>query len=160
MIELLYGLVPGGTVAELLLCHCMTPALHLCLRSKDTFERFQMDEFSLTCRNLGVLRAVRVFSDGRSSKPTWHLDRIVITTPTGEHYFFVYQDWLGVRLLGQTLLKDGPNYLPEATCLAFGADCPPLMFMHSGWQATGGAPGFLAGPLVVSTHLQGGLWKG
>ena len=34
-------------------------------RSKDTFERAQMDEFKVQCRNLGVLRAVRVISDGR-----------------------------------------------------------------------------------------------
>ena len=35
------------------------------LRSKDTFERGQMDEFKVQCRNLGNLRALRVISDGR-----------------------------------------------------------------------------------------------
>lgn len=39
--------------------------------SKDTFERGQMDEFKLQCKNLGGLRAIRIESDGRSNKPSW-----------------------------------------------------------------------------------------
>lgn len=33
--------------------------------SKDTFERAQMDEFKITCRELGALRALRVTHDGK-----------------------------------------------------------------------------------------------
>lgn len=54
-----------------------------------------MDEFRVQCRNLGVLRALRVESDGKSNKPNWHLDMVVITAPTGEKYYFAYSNWLG-----------------------------------------------------------------
>ncbi len=37
-----------------------------------------MDEFKVQCRNLGSLRAIRLESDCKSSKPNWHLDYVVI----------------------------------------------------------------------------------
>jgi hypothetical protein len=64
------------------------------IRSKDTFERGQMDEFRIQCKHLGALRSIRIESDGRSNKPSWHMDRVVITAPTGEVYFFAYEDWI------------------------------------------------------------------
>ncbi len=68
-------------------------------RSKDTFEAGQMDEFNIACKNLGALRQIRVISDGKSAKPSWHLDRVVIKAPTGEVYFFSYQDWISQQVM-------------------------------------------------------------
>eukprot|EP00798_Chlamydomonas_sp_ICE-L_P013676 gene13676-19564_t len=62
--------------------------------SKDTFERAQQDDFRVECRNVGMLRAIRIESDGRSRKPSWHLDMIAISCPGGERYYFPYQNWI------------------------------------------------------------------
>ncbi|KAG1662011.1 hypothetical protein FOA52_009500 [Chlamydomonas sp. UWO 241] len=67
--------------------------------AKDTFERGQMDEFRVTCHNLGGLRAIRIESDGKSQKPIWHMDRICIQDPTGQWYFFSYRDWIAAPKL-------------------------------------------------------------
>lgn len=57
-----------------------------------------MDEFRLTCRNVGGLRAIRIESDGKSAKPSWHMDRVCIQDPLGQWWFFGYNNWLaGVR---------------------------------------------------------------
>ncbi|KAG2432966.1 hypothetical protein HXX76_008694 [Chlamydomonas incerta] len=61
--------------------------------SKDTFERAQCDDFKVQCRNLGPLKAVRVWHDGKGTP--WHLDMIVITLATGEKYYFPFTNWLG-----------------------------------------------------------------
>ncbi len=72
-------------------------------RGKDTFERGQKDEFGVQCRTLGALRAIRIESDGRSGKPSWHLDMVVIIAPGGERFFFPYHNWLadGVLKVGR-----------------------------------------------------------
>ncbi|GLC54185.1 hypothetical protein PLESTB_000832700 [Pleodorina starrii] len=61
--------------------------------SKDTFERAQVDDFRVVCAELGPLRAVRVWHDGKG-KP-WHLDLVVVTAPSGEKYYFQWGNWLG-----------------------------------------------------------------
>ncbi|GIL93966.1 hypothetical protein Vretimale_245 [Volvox reticuliferus] len=61
--------------------------------SKDTFERAQVDDFKVICQNLGPLRSIRVWHDGKG-KP-WHLDMVVVTAPTGEKYYFQFANWLG-----------------------------------------------------------------
>ncbi|KXZ51726.1 hypothetical protein GPECTOR_11g173 [Gonium pectorale] len=63
--------------------------------SKDTFERGQVDDFKVVCRNLGPLKAIRVWHDGKGTP--WHLELIVITLPTGEKYYFPFGNWLGAN---------------------------------------------------------------
>ena len=43
----------------------------------------QVDEFRVVSRLLGGLRAIRLESDGKSAKPSWHLDHVVIQVGLG-----------------------------------------------------------------------------
>lgn len=63
--------------------------------SKDTFERAQVDDFKVQCRNLGPLKAVRVWHDGKGTP--WHLDMIVITLATGGWWAGVWDGVWGVH---------------------------------------------------------------
>ncbi|KAG2501257.1 hypothetical protein HYH03_001064 [Edaphochlamys debaryana] len=62
---------------------------------KDTFERGQVDDFKVICRQLGPLKAIRVWHDGKGA--AWHMDMIVVTLPTGEKYYFSLGDWLSAQ---------------------------------------------------------------
>jgi hypothetical protein len=70
----------------------------------------QVDEFRVQCRQLGSLRAIRVESDCKSSKPNWHLDYVVIQVSSQQFYATVP----GIQGVG----AEGGGYLRITTCNA------------------------------------------
>ncbi|KAF5839075.1 Lipase/lipooxygenase [Dunaliella salina] len=62
---------------------------------RDLFERGQVDEFHVHCRDVGLVQSIILESNGMSSKPSWHLEKVVIEGPDKQKLFFPYGNWLG-----------------------------------------------------------------
>ncbi|MEW5311146.1 MAG: hypothetical protein WDW38_002885 [Sanguina aurantia] len=68
---------------------------HPLMANYDTFERGQEDAFTLLMKDVGQPQALLVRSDGKSRKPTWHMDFASLESTHFPPAFFVAGKWLG-----------------------------------------------------------------
>jgi hypothetical protein len=64
---------------------------------KDCFGQGSIDEFALSCVDLGELTRVRIGHDDPSPNSGWLLERIAVSDSTGRHWDFACGRWLDSR---------------------------------------------------------------
>lgn len=83
---------------------------------KNCFGRGSIDEFALSCVDLGELEAIQVGHDSPTLNSGWFLDRVVVADSVGRHWEFDARQWLDkhepngvteVTLRGQRLADEG-----------------------------------------------------
>ena len=83
---------------------------------KNCFGRGSIDEFALSCADLGELEAIQVGHDSPTPSSGWYLDKVVVADSVGRHWEFGARRWLDkyepdgvteVTLRGQRLADGG-----------------------------------------------------
>lgn len=61
---------------------------------KNCFGRGSIDEFALSCVDLGELEAIQVGHDSPTLNSGWYLDKVVVADSVGRHWEFGAKQWL------------------------------------------------------------------
>ncbi|XP_040192273.1 lipoxygenase homology domain-containing protein 1 [Rana temporaria] len=93
------GDVPnGGTDANIyMICYGASGSTDEMLLPKcgDRFERGQRDTFVMEIADIAPFKKMRVWIDGKGSRPEWYLDKIILKNMSNEEETtFTYDDWL------------------------------------------------------------------
>ncbi|XP_073475133.1 lipoxygenase homology domain-containing protein 1 [Aquarana catesbeiana] len=93
------GDVPnGGTDANIyMICYGASGSTDDMLLPKcgDRFERGQKDTFVMEIADIAPFKKMRVWIDGKGSRPEWYLDKIILKNMSNEEETtFTYGDWL------------------------------------------------------------------
>lgn len=78
-------------------------------KSSERFERGRTDIFKIEIDDVAPLKKIRVFHDGKSSRPDWFLEKIELRSlATGDLYTFNCSQWLSKTLGEKKLSYDFP----------------------------------------------------